>query len=248
MKKLIIFLVFMGNGLMAQNVTQAGVHSHNDYLQNVPFWKAYSAGANSIEADVFLIENDLYVAHTRKEIDTLRTLEALYLEPLKEALTLGFDGAEELVLLIDIKSEPYTTLQTLNGILQNYPSITGSDRVTIAISGNRPKPPEYLNYPKYIFFDHQNLQPLQNPAILQKIALVSLSFRNFSEWSGEGAMTSEDRKRITAVIEKAHAFNKPFRFWATPDSELAWKAFVDLGVDFINTDKPMECIKFLDTP
>ena len=37
------------------------VHSHNDYLQNVPFYTAYSARCASIEADVFLVDGELYV-------------------------------------------------------------------------------------------------------------------------------------------------------------------------------------------
>ena len=89
--RLVLFLMMTVNGLMAQNVIQPRVHSHNDYEQNVPFWKAYSVGVRSIEADVFLVDNNLYVAHPRKEIDSVRSLEALYLEPLKKAIELGFE-------------------------------------------------------------------------------------------------------------------------------------------------------------
>ena len=45
------------------------VHSHNDYLQNVPFYTAYSARCASIEADVFLVDGELYVAHKENEIN-----------------------------------------------------------------------------------------------------------------------------------------------------------------------------------
>ena len=44
------------------------IHSHNDYAQKRPFWGAYEAGADSIEADVFLVDCDLLVAHSRKEL------------------------------------------------------------------------------------------------------------------------------------------------------------------------------------
>ena len=50
------------------------IHSHNDYAQERPFWGAYEAGADSIEADVYLVDGDLLVAHTRKELKKENTL------------------------------------------------------------------------------------------------------------------------------------------------------------------------------
>ncbi|WP_373516525.1 alkaline phosphatase, partial [Pricia sp.] len=175
------------------------------------------------------------------------SLERLYFEPLQEALALGLDRPKQLQLLIDIKSEPYATLDAIIKTLEKYPFIHEDNSITITISGNRPKPLEYLDYPDYIFFDHQSLDAIENPAILEKIALISLSFRNFSEWNGKGRLTANDLKIVSGTIDKAHAFEKPFRFWATPDAKTAWKAFSDLGVDFINTDIPFECVQYLNT-
>ena len=245
----LVFLLLIGvtNGLIAQDRATLRIHSHNDYLQNVPFWKAYSTGASSIEADVFLVGDSLFVAHTEEEIDTKRSLERLYFVPLQEAIALGLKRPKQLQLLIDIKSEPYATLDAIVKTWEKYPSILGDDGITITISGNRPKPSEYPNYPNYIFFDYQSLDTVENPSILKKIALISLSFRNFSEWNGMGRLTAEDLEKVSATIEKAHAVGKPFRFWATPDSKTAWKAFSDLGVDFINSDMPFECAQYLNT-
>jgi alkaline phosphatase len=44
------------------------IHSHNDYLRNAPFWEAYANNAASIEADVILEGNTLYVAHEKESI------------------------------------------------------------------------------------------------------------------------------------------------------------------------------------
>ncbi len=247
MKKIAPFLLLISSTLFAQNAIQPRIHSHNDYLQNVPFWKAFSAGASSIEADVFLVGDSLFIAHTEKEIDNRRSLERLYFEPLQEVFALGLNHPKPLQLLIDIKSKPYATLDAIIKVLDRYPSIRENDGITITISGNRPKPLEYPNYPDYIFFDHQSLDAIENPAILEKIALISLSFRNFSEWNGKGRLTTEDYEKVSVIIEKAHAFEKPFRFWATPDSKTAWKVFSDLGVDFVNTDMPFDCVQYLNT-
>src|SRR5689334_17418060 len=42
-------------------------HSHNDYRQKHPLTDALRLGYLSIEADVFLVDGDLLVAHEREE-------------------------------------------------------------------------------------------------------------------------------------------------------------------------------------
>ncbi len=246
MKKPALFLLLLVNFLVAQN-RDFRIHSHNDYLQDVPFWKALSAGASSIEADVFLIGDDLYVAHTVQEIDSMRTFEKLYLEPLLRSLAVVVKKPKNLQLLIDIKSDPYTTLDAIVKTLEKYPDLIRDGSISFVISGNRPKPSEYSDYPDFVFFDHQSLEALTEPSILNKIAMVSLSFTNFSRWNGKGRLTEEDLEKVTTTIKKAKVLGKPFRFWATPDSKSAWKAFTHLGVDFINTDKPFECSQYLSS-
>ncbi|WP_431291859.1 hypothetical protein [Pedobacter sp. P26] len=50
-------------------------HSHNDYKQEIPLLAAYYAEMGSIEADVFLKEGQLYVAHEASEIKPDFTLK-----------------------------------------------------------------------------------------------------------------------------------------------------------------------------
>src|SRR5690606_33432240 len=95
------------------------VHSHNDYLQEVPFWHAYGSGAASIEVDLFLKRDSLFVTHSEGEIRPGRTLEGMYLDRLVEVL--GQGEARELQLLIDLKSEAHATLDKLVATLGNYP-------------------------------------------------------------------------------------------------------------------------------
>lgn len=247
MKKSILLFLLFTSILGAQSNKDFRVHSHNDYLQEVPFWKAISAEATSVEADVFLVDDFLYVAHTKEEIETKRSFEKLYLRPIQRFLELESGKPIKLQLLVDIKSEPYTTLDALIKVLKNYPDISTNKSISIVVSGNRPEPSEYINYPDFIFFDYQSLEVITDPSILKKIALISLSFKRFSVWNGKGRLTVEDHIKVDSVIELAHSFDKPFRFWATPDSKTAWKTFVHLGVDFINTDQPFECNQYLNT-
>ncbi len=230
----------------AQQKGSFKIHSHNDYAQNVPFWNAYSNGLNSIEVDVFLKNNTLYATHGENEIKPDRTIENLYLLPILKAISLKLGSQQPIQLLVDIKSEPYTTLKALMNVLEKYPDILHNENIAIVISGNRPKVNEYINYPDYIKFDYQRLEDLQIGSFWDKVALISLDFGKFSTWNGKGRLTVEDYDIIKDVIDKAHSYDKPFRFWGSPDSKTAWKTFLELGVDFINTDMPYESSTYLN--
>jgi alkaline phosphatase len=47
------------------------------------------------------------------------------------------------------------------------------------------------------------------------------------------------------MIGKAHRLHKKIRFWDAPDSQPAWKTFMDLQVDYINTDHIQQLADFL---
>jgi alkaline phosphatase len=92
--------------IAAQNSNQIGIHSHNDYRQIKPFWTAYENGLNSIEIDVFLKNNTLYVTHSESEINKKRTIESLYLTSLEKLISSQLYSINKLQILIDIKSDP----------------------------------------------------------------------------------------------------------------------------------------------
>ena len=234
------FVFFISGKVFSQHTYK--VHSHNDYAQELPFWYAYSNGASSIEADVFLKNGMLYVTHSEDEIIEDHTLGKLYLDRLKNLE--ASRELRELQLLIDVKSDAYATLEKLEKILLTYPSLVHSDKIKFVISGNRPQPEEYRNYPDFIWFDHQNLEELDQMD-LSKVALISSSYKNYSVWNGYGRMTASDLDKVKKAITKAKASGKPFRFWATPDTKTAWARLAHLGVDYINTDNPAIAMQYL---
>lgn len=239
----LLFFSFLGAN--AQNPVK--VHSHNDYNNTIPFWDAYSNGATSIEADIFLKDNNLYVAHDKESITASRTLEELYLKPLETALKMNYKKGNQLFLLIDLKTEAEPTLNKLISILKKYETITSNKDVKIIISGNRPEPSTYIKYPSFIFFDFQEIDKTISKENWERVAMISVDFKKYSVWNGLGRLTHEDLNRVSAVIAKAKTLNKPFRFWGCPDTKSSWKAFLNLGVDIINTDKPYNCVHYLES-
>lgn len=216
-------------------------HSHNDYEQTRPFVHAFEKGFGSIEADIHWVGGKNYVGHDASDVRSGRTLATLYLDPLDSVLRrskgkIQGEKKKKLVLLIDIKTAAGPTLDGLVRELEAYPAITKNKNIIIAISGNRPAPKDYINYPDFIHFDGRPGE-VYDAAALKKVALISDSYYKYAKWNGSGTIPVAERDALKAVMEKAHALGKPFRFWASPDTEDCWKLFMEMGADFINTDK-----------
>ncbi|WP_286390103.1 alkaline phosphatase [Myroides marinus] len=239
MKRFFLSIALMASVFMAQAQSKAyRIHSHNDYQQSTPFWTAYSNGAQSIEVDLVLDQGALYVAHELHSVDKNRTIESLYLEPLSKALTLNIGKAKGLHFLIDLKSNANQSMKLLLPVLQKYEKLIKEQDITFVISGNKPDAKEFSNYPSYIQIDHQSLTPLTDQKLWDRVAMVSLNFRDYSVWNGKGRIVEEEKQKLQEVIDLVHNQGKTIRFWGTPDGKTAFKAFVDMGIDVINTDNP----------
>ena len=240
MRKLLVLVCCFSllSAAAQKKYTSANAHSHNDYEQASPFSLAYTHRFGSIEADIWLKEGKIYVAHDAKDIQPARTLAALYLEPIQQILQKQkniYPNQQKMFLLIDIKTEALSTLAALIKELEQYPSIIQQKQIIIAISGNRPKPNQYKDYPKFIQFDGRPTEVYDNESI-KKVALISEAFYKFSLWKGEGTIKEEEKKKMQTAVKASHQWKKPFRFWATPDTRDAWQTLMDIEADFINTD------------
>ncbi|MBV8328235.1 MAG: alkaline phosphatase [Chryseobacterium sp.] len=233
------------------NYSVGNAHSHNDYMQEVPFWEAYYAQFGSIEADVFLVKGKLWVAHTEKELSADRTLENLYLDNISKQIKLNkghiyADAHKKLQLLIDIKQDYKTSLNALVSTLKKYPEITGNAGIKIVITGGRPQPNDFKNYPNYLYFDG-DLEKNYTPDQLSRIGMFSTDLPGLVKWNGKGIPRDEETDKIKKAVDKAHAQQKPVRFYGAPDFPNAWVNLMDMGVDYINTDHIPDLKKFMNT-
>lgn len=69
-----------------RNAQPVPCHSHNDYWRPRPLIDAISVGCCSVEADVWLVEGDLYVGHRLQDLDMNKSLRDMYLKPVLEML------------------------------------------------------------------------------------------------------------------------------------------------------------------
>lgn len=60
----------------SQDIQPIPCHSHNDYWRKVPLFSALQAGCISVEADVWLQKNELYVGHSTSSLTSNRTFKS----------------------------------------------------------------------------------------------------------------------------------------------------------------------------
>jgi alkaline phosphatase len=246
---LLFFLVSASISVFAQHkkYTVSDAHAHNDYMHPVPFYTAWNAGFGSIEADVFPVSGVLLVSHNKEALDSKRTLDSLYLNPLLQELQ--NHPYRKVNLLVDIKEDYKNSLAILLQELKPLKKYLVSNKslqnpLTILISGERPSPAEYKNYPGYIFFD-DDLKIAHSPEEWKRVGLVSLSFERYSQWKGEGDIPAADRQILVHVIDSVHQAGKKIRFWGAPDNQNSWRMQMDLNVDFVGTDKIQELSEYI---
>jgi alkaline phosphatase len=254
MKKLLLVILLIISLFPAKaQYSTLNAHSHNDYEQKTPFYLAYKAHFGSIEADIWAVDGELFVAHNKSNITTERSLDSLYIKPIVRLFRQNGgkawnDHPSTFQLLIDLKTAVEPTLSLLAGKLKKYPDVfdanVNKNAVRIVITGNRPDPSGFSKYPQFISFDG-NINLKYDEQQLKRVALYSENLAGFTSWKGEEAIPGKEEKRLKQIIDSVHGLDKKIRFWNAPDAAFAWKTLMNLKVDYINTDHIQELSAYL---
>jgi len=236
-------------------------HAHNDYVHPRPLYDALDRGFTSVEADIFLVDGNLHVAHNVVDLQPDRTLQALYLDPLRKRIRQNggrvYREGPQFTLLIDIKSGAEVTYKALRDVLQAYADIFTSysaDSVRVGpvaaiISGNRPRKLMASETLRYATYDGR-LEDLGAGAPADFISLISDQWGSSFTWNGEGSIPERELEQLRAVVATAHAEGRRVRYWGTPDEpgaarEAVWRKLTAVGVDLISTDDLAGLQRFL---
>ncbi|MER7491441.1 phosphatidylinositol-specific phospholipase C/glycerophosphodiester phosphodiesterase family protein [Streptomyces pharetrae] len=240
-------------------------HAHNDYEHPRPLLDALDHRFGSVEADIFLVDGQLLVAHDPEDLDPARTLEALYLDPLAARVRAhhgsvyrGHRGS--LQLLVDLKTEGSSTYRELDRLLRRHRHLFTTyahgrvfpGPVTAVISGDRAaRGPMEAQTVRRAFYDGR-LTDLGGPAPASFAPLVSDNWTRHFTWQGVGAFPAAERQKLYDIVRTAHARGQRVRFWATPDQpgpqrDAVWTELLAAGVDHLNTDDLAGLETFLDT-
>ncbi|WP_432571549.1 phosphatidylinositol-specific phospholipase C/glycerophosphodiester phosphodiesterase family protein [Kineococcus sp. SYSU DK005] len=235
-------------------------HAHNDYEHERPLLDALDHGFTSVEADVYLVDGQLLVAHDPWDLDPARTLQSLYLDPLawftEHHRGSVFGDGRPVQLLIDIKTEAVSTYAAIDEALawydardpwmlttytmtdEGYDAAPGA--VSAVVSGNRPLDLIARQPVRNAAYDGRS-GDLASGADPDFMPLVSDNWNNLFTWKGVGEMPEAERTRLHEFVRAAHLAGRQVRFWATPDEpgperEAVWRELVAAHVDHVNTD------------
>ncbi|OAR23284.1 hypothetical protein A8W25_00445 [Streptomyces sp. ERV7] len=229
-------------------------HAHNDFAHPHPLFDALGHGFTSVEADIFLVDGQLLVAHDPSDLDPACTLEKLYLDPLMARVRANHGSVyrgyhRPVQLLVDIKTDGAAAYLELDRRLRPYRRMLSSyahgrvttGAVTPVISGDRAaRVPMEAQKVRHAFYDGR-LEDLGTAATAAFIPLISSNWTQSFSWLGAGPFPAAERQKLRAIVAQAHAHRQRVRFWATPDlagpeRDALWRELLAADVDHINTD------------
>lgn len=245
---LLPLLIFISLKCYPQNNSLLNAFAHNDYWHKRPLYDALDNGYTHIEADVYLRNGRLVVAHMLPIFKRSRTLERLYFEPLAECI-IGKNQiacpAYPVMLMIDIKSEANSTYQAMEKIFDKYRSIISGyengnfvqRQITVVLTGHKPFALLKAQQNRLAFIDEDLMRTQQDTLAKNVYQTASCKYSRVLRWTGSGPIPPLERQRLCTLVQIAHRFGKKVRLWASPENEMVWKELLGCGVDLINTDK-----------
>jgi hypothetical protein len=248
--------------LLAANAGSAEVlplrhaHAHNDYRHSRPLFEALDNGFCSIEVDVHLIDGKLLVAHSRDEAQPDRTLEKLYLEPLRDRIRSNhgrvYPNGPPIFLFIDFKGPANETWRVLSPLLEQFsemltaftPDGVKTNAVTVILTGNSPRAALQQAKVRLAACDGKiaDLSPQISPRLFP---VISDNWKTLFQWNGDGPMPGAEREKLRNLVAQAHGSGCRLRLWGAPDTLAVWQELLVAKVDLINTDKLAALARFL---
>jgi hypothetical protein len=240
----------------AEPVPLINAHAHNDYEHKRPLFDALDHGFCSVEADIYLVDGQLLVAHDLSKVQPERTLQALYLDPLRERVKKNggrvYPGGPECTLLIDLKNRWQVIYPALRETITNYtdmlttfgPGGTRTNAVRVIITGFGSKEMFAGETTRYACVDG-SLGDLDSGAPADLIPWISGNWTTGFRWRGAGPFPEAEKLKLQTIVTKAHEQGRKVRFWGAPDKPAFWTEMRSDGVDLINTDDLDGAQKFL---
>jgi hypothetical protein len=241
---------------ITRGIAPKAIHSHNDYWRDLPFWSALSVGCVSIEADVYLINDTLYIGHETEALSSSRTLKSLYIDPILSVLSrtnpkttftasstsknglYDASSGQTVYLFIDLKTPGNITFPAVIDALQPLRDAgylttfngTGITRgpITVIGTGNTPLNQVQGVSPRDYFYD-ANLAFLSTDLTNITATVSPIASAQFSRFIGAVNGTELNSTQLATLrqhISYARSKGIMGRYWDTP----AWPISTRNGV------------------
>lgn len=225
-------------------------YAHNDYGNRHPLQDALDQGYRGVEADFYLVEGELRVAHDRDETRPGRTLESLYLDPLRALV--ARDGSvlpdgSTFLLNIEAKEKGRETYDALCRVLARYPDLLTVVRdgvaepgpVQVVLVGWFPPLAELAAEPvrRVAVQAHYRQLPKDQAALpADLLKLVTVKYTDEFDWDGHGQPPPEFTRHLARIRAAADAVpGRLLRVFQVPRRGDCYAALLEGGVDLIGT-------------
>lgn len=227
-------------------------YAHNDYQNRHPLQDALRLGYSGVEADYFLVDGELLVAHERDETRADRTLRSMYLEPLRQLVAdsgwVCSDG-QSFILNIEAKESGRESFNALHEMLLEYQDmLTHVDQgqeipgpVQVILVGWFPPLEELAAMPVrcvavQAYYRELPLGHAQIPSHL--LRLLSVQYQRHFAWRGIGPVPREFEAHLAELTAARDAVpGRMLRVFKVPRHSAVYDALQKGGVDFIGTKK-----------
>jgi len=257
---LFVSLIFAQFYCKAQSTPLLNGFAHNDYRHKRPLFDALENGFTNIEADIFLKNNKLIVAHVFPYFKGKRTLENLYFKPLSERIALNNGKVYEnynkpVILMIDVKTNANDTYEALKPLLEKYSSILTHledgkvvyGAVTVVLSGHKPYDMIGGEQSRLAFIDEDLRRVSRDTTTTNMFTMASCKYSRMLKWDGKGVFPVAERNKLCTFVAIAHRMGEKVRLWASPEKKAVWDELLKCGVDLINTDRLVTLRRYLNS-
>lgn len=221
-------------------------YAHNDYANRQPLAGALARGMRGVEADVFLVNGALRVAHDRRAARSAPRLDSLYLAPIATMLARcgTFTESRPFLLTLEIKEADPAAFDSIVAELQRAPASLRTARVRIVLVGWHPP----LASPVWHAADGAGIrigvhQRIASPdfavgaALDPRVALLSV---DYGKTIGRPWRSASARRRWWAALRRiaAEASEVPLRAHNVPVDPAIYRRLREAGVTLIGTKAP----------
>lgn len=229
-------------------------HSHNDYEQTRPLLDALDNEIYSIEADIWLVDGVILVAHNRGEYKG--SLKELYLDPLQarvDEMGSVYGNGVPVYLWIDLKPSDTAICPVLHKMLSGYSMLTRftdtkihPGAVTVILTGTAAVKKYYVETytERYACRDDNHYNP-SDPPVDNRWQWYALHWPSCIEWDGKGAIPQNEYLKLVTMVDDMHRKGRRVRFYATPETDEYRTLAIQVGIDHINTDHLSDLKRFL---
>ena len=243
-----IFVSSKGQDVAKDGVVYYNAFSHNDYWRARPLWDALSYHFNCVEADLWLVDGALYVAHDRSEIKPERTFDRMYLKPLTDLILKNGgkvypNSDRPFFLMVDCKTNGEAMYPVLKKLIEPYKNLFCSvddgvfkeGAILLFLSGDRPFDTLPAEKNRHVFLDGR-INDLSKCIPQYLMPVISDNYAVHFSWKGEGVMPDEELQKMRNILSLTHQEGKLLRWWGAPETASFKRFLIEEGIDLIGAD------------